>query len=84
LTSGTPLTYHYRSQAETIHKHCKTSLANLQFDSIELLQLYHYNVGRVNQKTGVAQPSIGDQMAGLKAVQVIPTAQHPGCHDCDS
>ena len=70
--------------AGTIRKHCKTSLANLQFDSIELLQLHHWNAGRVNARTGEVQPSIGEQMAGLKAVQDEGLVKYIGLNNANA
>ena len=46
----------------------------LQADSVELLQLHHFNAGQTNPRTGETSPSIGEQMAGLKTLQV--TAFH--------
>ena len=53
--------------AENIRASAERSLARLQLDKLELLQLHHFRVGK--DRNGNEMPTIQEQMNGLKALQ---------------
>jgi aryl-alcohol dehydrogenase-like predicted oxidoreductase len=53
--------------AEGIRASAERSLARLQLDQLELLQLHHFRVGKM--RNGDDAPTIMEQMHGLKALQ---------------